>query len=190
MRIRKPVLGSFSNIELSSYDKALHFVVFMVLTALFYFLVDVRDLKKLKILTFVICTVIASTTSEFLQDFLTGSRRKFDPMDILANMIGSAVGLIVADLYNKKLIRSRKLSRRARRRNNNNGATDDYDIEAQPAERDYDEDGDEEMLIQEQLSAQVTNHSNDSNDSKKQENPKSKSDLIILKNLPPEPIKD
>ncbi|CCH61813.1 hypothetical protein TBLA_0F02740 [Henningerozyma blattae CBS 6284] len=40
----------------------------------------------------IICFVV-TIFSEFIQDYLTGGKRKFDTKDILANLVGSVIGI-------------------------------------------------------------------------------------------------
>lgn len=47
-------------------------------------------------LAVVICTMFASIGSELAQTIITRGRRMFDPLDILCNMVGSIIGILVA----------------------------------------------------------------------------------------------
>lgn len=73
------------------YDKALHFLVFGILTAEFYFLFEIRKPWKL---TLVVMTFGASISLEFLQN-LVNPKRIFDYEDILYNIMGSAIALVI-----------------------------------------------------------------------------------------------
>lgn len=46
-----------------------------------------------------ICTICGGIGSEFMQSILSGGKRKFDPRDILCNIVGSLVG-IAASYFN------------------------------------------------------------------------------------------
>lgn len=78
------------------HDKAAHFTAFCVLTFLFYWLVDFGQLFfRLVASTFVVCTVGASVSLEWMQEFIN-PRRIFDTRDILFNAFGSLCGLLGA----------------------------------------------------------------------------------------------
>ncbi|ODV63831.1 uncharacterized protein ASCRUDRAFT_5755 [Ascoidea rubescens DSM 1968] len=121
MRVRKSVLLAFiianfialylglAEISLPN-DKLLHFVVFFILTSLFYWTIDTNSTKKLRLVTFVSCSITASILSEFFQNIIS-STRKFDINDILFNFLGSTLSLLISTFLHKKLIQKKRLDR-------------------------------------------------------------------------------
>ncbi|KAM9930196.1 hypothetical protein OXX59_000697 [Metschnikowia pulcherrima] len=92
----------FSSITLG-HDKAIHFVTFFVLTTEFYLLWETHRPWKLTIL---IMTLGASVTSEYVQNFVNPNR-KFDYMDIIFNIHGSALAVAVCCLVHSFMTRRR-----------------------------------------------------------------------------------
>ncbi|RCK63974.1 Uncharacterized protein C11E3.10 [Candida viswanathii] len=76
------------------HDKLIHFTTFCILTIEFYFIFDThyRSLKVLRGVTLVVCTFGGSVSLEIIQHTVNPSR-VFDVYDILANILGSLLGL-------------------------------------------------------------------------------------------------
>lgn len=74
-----------------SHDKLTHFATFLILTAQFYFLWNLARPWKL---TVAAMTVGASIGLEYLQNWVNPAR-KFDPVDILYNISGSALAVVL-----------------------------------------------------------------------------------------------
>jgi len=120
MRIRLPAAGIFllllltaayaglSKVQLGEYvnDKVLHFTTFFFLTLVFYWVVDTNRRRTLH-MTFVVCTLILGVGSEFLQSFLPNDR-DFDLYDIVANVVGSLLGLGLCTWYHKRMLERRR----------------------------------------------------------------------------------
>lgn len=98
----------FANISLK-FDKFVHFLVFFLMTLLFYYCFETKNSVQLKVATFLVCTVCAGIGLEFVQSILP--YRTFDYNDIACNMIGSLCGLLTCDLYARYLTRRRRLMR-------------------------------------------------------------------------------
>ncbi|PCD41807.1 hypothetical protein AU210_004351 [Fusarium oxysporum f. sp. radicis-cucumerinum] len=123
MRIRLPVAGVFllllliaayaglTSIQLGQYvnDKVLHFTTFFALTVVFYWVVDTNR-RRVMNMTLVVCTIVLGIGSEFVQSFLDNGR-EFDLYDIIANVIGSLLGVGLCSWYHKRM-----LERKRRRR--------------------------------------------------------------------------
>lgn len=90
-------------------DKVLHLLTFLLLTIVFYWILDTNRRRTLN-LTLVVCTVILGVGSEFLQGFLPNGR-EFDLYDIVANVVGSLAGLGLCSWYHKRML-ERKRSRK------------------------------------------------------------------------------
>ncbi|MCJ1311392.1 hypothetical protein MMC25_005063 [Agyrium rufum] len=123
MRIRSPFAGAFtalilllgylglSKLQISAVnDKVLHFVAFFALTISFYWILDTTRRRALNG-TFLFVTLFLGIASEFLQAALPNDRN-FDPIDIGANIAGSALALLLNTLYHRRMLdrkRKRKL---------------------------------------------------------------------------------
>ncbi|KAK1248434.1 hypothetical protein MKX08_006654 [Trichoderma sp. CBMAI-0020] len=120
MRIRLPFAGIFllllllagyaglSTLQLGSYvnDKVLHFVTFFLLTVVFYWIVDTSRRRTLN-MTLLVCTVILGIGSEFVQSFLPNDR-DFDLYDIVANIVGSLLGVGICAWYHKRMLERKR----------------------------------------------------------------------------------
>ncbi|KAG8669881.1 hypothetical protein FPOAC2_09223 [Fusarium poae] len=136
MRIRLPVAGAFlvllliaayvglTSIQLGQYvnDKVLHFITFFILSVVFYWIVDTNR-RRVMNMTLVVCTIILGVGSEFVQSFLDNGR-EFDLHDIVANLIGSLLGVGLCSWYHKRM-----LERRRRRRYSAVPGEDQGDVE-------------------------------------------------------------
>ncbi|CDO94348.1 unnamed protein product [Kluyveromyces dobzhanskii CBS 2104] len=103
----------------STHDKIAHFIVFCIETVLFTIIFESKSIhfgayipQRVRfrlfcvfeepmsinkfLLAFVVCCVCASTLSEFAQQILSNGKRSFDVFDILANFMGSSLGLGIA----------------------------------------------------------------------------------------------
>ncbi|KAK3718747.1 hypothetical protein LTR37_004966 [Vermiconidia calcicola] len=145
IRIRKPFAASFVVLLLiSAYlglstqkipswkqsDKGLHFITFFLLTLTFYWILETSRRRCIN-LTLLVCTAGLAIGSEVVQALLPNGR-SFDPFDIVGNVIGSALALLISSWYHKRMLE--------RRRKNKH-----YDIV--PGEEPVD-DGDEERDVE------------------------------------------
>ena len=87
-------------------NKALHFVTFFTLTLLFYWILDTTRRRTLN-LTLLIVTCLLGVGSEALQGLLPNGRQ-FDPLDIVANIIGSLLALGLCTTYHKRMLDRRR----------------------------------------------------------------------------------
>ncbi|KAI5789953.1 VanZ like family-domain-containing protein [Pyronema domesticum] len=122
MRIRLPFALTFfvllliaaylglSTLQVPINDKFLHFFTFFILTVCFYWILDTTRRRVLNF-TLVVCTLIGGVGSEFLQSVVT--TRAFDIFDILANLIGSGLGILLCIWYHKRMLDRRRLARSA-----------------------------------------------------------------------------
>ncbi|KAK7968976.1 hypothetical protein PG984_000261 [Apiospora sp. TS-2023a] len=155
MHIRLPFAGVFfllcllagyvglSSLQLNYYvnDKVLHLFTFFLLTVVFYWIVDTNRRRTLH-LTLVVCTAVLGVGSEFLQGFLPNGR-VFDLYDIVANVVGSLLGLALCNWYHKRML-ERKRSRRAY---NAVPGEDVEDVELGESQAMLGEDGQEEGIM-------------------------------------------
>ncbi|KAK3990982.1 hypothetical protein QBC44DRAFT_324557 [Cladorrhinum sp. PSN332] len=123
MRIRLPFAGVFTillllsayaglsstQISLVLNDKLVHFLTFLALTVVFYWVVDTNRRRTLN-LTLIVCTACLGVGSEFLQGFLPNGR-DFDLYDILANLAGSLSGLGLCSWYHKRMLERKRVRR-------------------------------------------------------------------------------
>lgn len=86
------------------HDKAIHFTTFFILTAEFYFIWETHRPWKL---SFLVMTLGASISLEFVQGFVNPSR-VFDPMDIVYNVHGSVLALVACSVALTALARRRR----------------------------------------------------------------------------------
>lgn len=87
-------------------DKLLHFITFFILTVVFYWIVDTNRRRTIN-MTLVVCTLILGVGSEFLQSFLPNDR-DFDMYDIVANIVGSLLGLGMCSWYHRRMLDRRR----------------------------------------------------------------------------------
>jgi VanZ family protein len=109
-------------VQLGQYvnDKVLHFVTFFLLTTVFYWVFDTNRRRTLN-MTLIVCTLILGVGSEFVQSFLPNDR-EFDIYDIVANVVGSLIGIALCTWYHKRM-----LERRRQRKNYNAVPGEDED---------------------------------------------------------------
>ncbi|KAF1824835.1 uncharacterized protein K489DRAFT_351790 [Dissoconium aciculare CBS 342.82] len=127
IRIRKHVAAVFVGLNLlAAYlglstnkipqyghsDKGLHFITFFLLTATFYFTLDTPHRRLVLHLTLAFCTAGLSIGSEILQGALPNNNRSFDPYDILANVAGSGIAVLLCSRYHKRMLERMRRRRR------------------------------------------------------------------------------
>ncbi|KAJ2904119.1 hypothetical protein MKZ38_008837 [Zalerion maritima] len=146
MRIRIHFAGAFlfllvvagyaglSSLQLGVYidDKVLHFLTFLVLTLVFYWVLDTNRRRTLH-LTLAVCTGILGVGSEFVQAVLPNGR-SFDIFDIVANIVGSLCGLGLCSWYHKRMLERKRGRQRGRGYSGGEGGeeeglVEDMDIE-------------------------------------------------------------
>ncbi|KAL7810073.1 hypothetical protein V8C44DRAFT_333299 [Trichoderma aethiopicum] len=100
--------AGLSSLQLGAYinDKVLHFLTFFLLTIVFYWVVDTNRRRTLH-MTLVVCTLVLGIGSEFVQSFLPNDR-DFDLYDIVANIIGSLLGLGLCAWYHKRMLERKR----------------------------------------------------------------------------------
>jgi len=87
-------------------DKVLHLLTFFALTLTFYFILDTTRRRVLH-LTLGICTLGLGVGSEVVQGFLPNDRN-FDPLDVLANVLGSLAAVGLAAWYHRRSAERRR----------------------------------------------------------------------------------
>ena len=87
-------------------DKILHFLTCFALTLTFYFTLDTSRRRVLH-LTLAVCTLGVSVGSEVVQGLLPNDR-SFDPLDVLANVVGSLAALGLATWYHRRSAERRR----------------------------------------------------------------------------------
>ena len=92
---------SLPSVELFTYDKLGHLVIFLVLSFLYVsgLYANKNGFKK-SILIGLIATVLYGAAIEVLQDFIPD--RSMDWKDLAANCSGSTIGIILFSITNKK----------------------------------------------------------------------------------------
>ncbi|KAK4497078.1 hypothetical protein PRZ48_011527 [Zasmidium cellare] len=121
IRIRQPFAAAFAVLFLvSAYlglstqklpqygqsDKGLHFVTFFLLTLSFYWILETSRRRVIHI-TLLTCTAALAIGSEVAQALLPNGR-DFDPFDILANVVGSTLALLLCSWYHKRMLERRR----------------------------------------------------------------------------------
>lgn len=87
-------------------DKVIHFLICFALTLTFYFILDTSRRRVLH-LTLATCTLGIGVGSEVVQGLLPNDR-DFDPLDVVANVIGSLVALGLASWYHRRSAERRR----------------------------------------------------------------------------------
>jgi VanZ family protein len=87
-------------------DKVLHFLTCFALTLTFYFILDTSRRRVLH-LTLAVCTLGVGVGSEVVQGLLPNDR-KFDVLDVLANIVGSLAALGLATWYHRRSAERRR----------------------------------------------------------------------------------
>lgn len=87
-------------------DRFLHFVLFFVLSLVFYWVVETTRRRALQF-TLTFCTFILGVGSEILQDVLPNGRA-FDVYDILANILGSVSATLCCAWYHRRMLDRRR----------------------------------------------------------------------------------
>lgn len=100
--------AGFTTLQLGQYvnDKVLHFGTFLLLTVVFYWIVDTNRRRTLN-MTLVVCTLCLGVGSEFIQSFLPNDR-DFDLYDIVANVVGSLAGAALCSWYHKRMLERKR----------------------------------------------------------------------------------
>ncbi|KAF2481518.1 hypothetical protein BDY17DRAFT_355214 [Neohortaea acidophila] len=124
-RIRQPFAAAFAVLVLlAAYlglsttriptplgsDKGLHFVTFFLLSATFYWIIETSRRRCIH-LTLVVCTAGLSVGSEVVQGLIPNNGREFDPFDIVANVVGSALALALCSWYHKRMLERKRKNR-------------------------------------------------------------------------------
>lgn len=87
-------------------DRFLHFVVFFLLSVVFYWVVETTRRRALQ-LTLTTCTFVLGVGSEILQDTLPNGRA-FDVYDILANLLGSVSAALCCAWYHRRMLERKR----------------------------------------------------------------------------------
>jgi hypothetical protein len=87
-------------------DKVVHFLTCFALTLTFYFILDTSRRRVLH-LTLAVCTLGVGVGSAVVQGLLPNDR-DFDPLDVLANVIGSLMALGLASWYHRRSAERRR----------------------------------------------------------------------------------
>jgi len=121
IQVRKPFAAAFAILLLAAAylglstqkipqyghsDKGLHFVTFFILTIAFYWILETSR-RRLIHLTLIVCTAGLAIGSEFAQSVLPNGRN-FDPYDIVANVVGSTLALLLCSWYHKRMLERRR----------------------------------------------------------------------------------
>lgn len=94
-----------------AHDKFLHFCGFFVLSVLFYWVFELSRRQATQ-LTFLVVCVVFSVFSEIFQALF--SSRKFDPFDIVFNIVGASCGLVFNFFFHGYLLKHKRNSRYSR----------------------------------------------------------------------------
>lgn len=87
--------------------------MFFLMSLLFYWALDSKTMSTWRNVAFIVCTLVGGIGSEFLQHAISNFR-KFDPLDIVANVLGSALAIGLSNVYHNyqvKRTRYRKINR-------------------------------------------------------------------------------
>lgn len=98
----------FSDTTMPVNDKAMHFTAFFALTTAFYWIVETTRRRAINT-SLLVCTVLGGIGSEFLQAFLP--YRAFDAFDIVANLIGSGLAVLLNTLYHRRMLERKRSAR-------------------------------------------------------------------------------
>ncbi|KAM5441317.1 hypothetical protein MferCBS31731_003746 [Microsporum ferrugineum] len=90
-------------------DKILHVVTLFLLSLAFYWILDTTRRRTLH-LTLVVCTLVLGIGSEIAQ-FLIPNGRSFDPLNVLANVVGSLGAIGLCTWYHKRMLERRRKAR-------------------------------------------------------------------------------
>jgi len=120
MKIRYPVLGAFCLVSLvfaylllsegipggnGVSDKVQHFLGCFIEVVLFYWILDT---SRRRLLTYTLSFLFSvSLFSEVLQAIIPNGRT-FDILDVLANVAGGLLGVLVCILYHKRMLSRRE----------------------------------------------------------------------------------
>lgn len=117
--------AGLSSVQVDAHvnDKVLHWFSFFLLTCIFYWIIDTNRRRTLN-LTLMVCTLGLGVGSEFLQSVLPNGRN-FDLFDIVANIVGSLMGVALCTWYHQRMMERRRL----RRQYNAVPGSDEADLE-------------------------------------------------------------
>ncbi|KAH3684855.1 hypothetical protein WICPIJ_004158 [Wickerhamomyces pijperi] len=87
-------------------DKLVHFLTFFTLTALFYWLFETSHTRYIRNVTLLVCTLGAGVGSEFVQSLVP--YRTFDFKDIICNVFGSGLAVVLSQIWHKRLLVKRR----------------------------------------------------------------------------------
>ncbi|EGO00105.1 hypothetical protein SERLA73DRAFT_180538 [Serpula lacrymans var. lacrymans S7.3] len=127
---------SFTNVSrsLPLNDKLLHFICFCIATGVFYFIFDVEeDARRIwfwrhsgLLFTAVICFFFGGLVSEIVQSMLP--YKEFHFGDVVANMLGSTIGLYIAYYVERYYRHRREIARLYRPLDTESVLSDDEDL--------------------------------------------------------------
>ncbi|OJJ85611.1 VanZ family protein [Aspergillus glaucus CBS 516.65] len=95
--------------NLQPNDKFLHLITFFLLSLIFYWIFDTSRRRALH-LTLLVCTLGLGVGSEILQGLLPNDR-PFDPLDLLANLVGSLGAVGLCGWYHRRMLERRRKAR-------------------------------------------------------------------------------
>ncbi|PDH51146.1 MAG: hypothetical protein CND00_03640 [Cryomorphaceae bacterium MED-G14] len=95
-----PIPESTPRFKFFEIDKLIHFIIYLIFVISWGFVFNIKNLSLIRLLLF---SIIFGITLEFLQDLLPFGRY-FNFYDILANMAGVIIGIIILHFYKKKLL--------------------------------------------------------------------------------------
>lgn len=78
--------------------------------ATFYWIIETSRRRCIH-LTLVVCTAGLSVGSEVVQGLIPNNGREFDPFDIVANVVGSALALALCSWYHKRMLERKRKNR-------------------------------------------------------------------------------
>lgn len=90
-------------------DKFLHLLTFFLLSLIFYWIFETSRRRALQ-LTLLVCTLTLGVGSEILQGFLPNDR-PFDPLDLVANLVGSLAAVGLNGWYHRRMLERRRNAR-------------------------------------------------------------------------------
>ena len=114
-------------------DKLLHFLTCFGLTLTFYFILDTSRRRVLH-LTLAVCTLGVGVGSEVIQGLLPNDR-SFDPLDVLANLVGSLAALGLATWYHRRSAERRRRAKYSVLEGNVPAGEEDLELGEGPALR-------------------------------------------------------
>lgn len=92
------------------HDKIVHFLVFFILALDFYWIFDATR-KQCMNFTGVFIGGVGGIGSEVLQSVVSAPDRQFDPLDILFNLLGCILAIVLCSWYHNRLLQRRRNTR-------------------------------------------------------------------------------